>query len=351
MKKEELTSLLEHQCAIDPASRILVGVSGGPDSVFLLHLLSTLSYHLIVAHVNYHTRGLDSLKDEKLVQTLCDRFHVTLFIHRVPKKSCPSKGIEAWARDIRYSFFHHIAERKSCDAVAVAHTADDQAETIMLHLLRGAGFKGLLGMNIREYSGTHDITIIRPLLRITRSDILEYLKRHNIAFRIDRSNEQNLYTRNKIRNKLIPYINKEFSIDFAKRLRTTAQALRHDYRFLEKQTKHAFEDLTRTANALAHSQTSTKPASSIEFNLEKWNRLDHALKKRVLLMACRKINGHQRNITQHILEDALQVLKHGKQDAQMDLPGFLILRKKYDNIQILTRDKDVSSRKLTLRTV
>lgn len=207
----------------------VVCVSGGPDSLCLLDVLFLLSrkhgFVLHIAHVNYHLRGRASDLDEAIVRQMAERYHLPV---SVLSEKNPGNPSEERLRDIRYAFFEKVRAEIGARAIAVAHNQDDQAETLLLRLLRGAGLSGLSA--IRPKNGS----IVRPLIETSRADIVRYLKDRRLAFREDASNADPRYFRNRIRHTLIPFLEKNFQPQARKRLATTALLLGDDYAFLEK---------------------------------------------------------------------------------------------------------------------
>ncbi|NTW29995.1 MAG: tRNA lysidine(34) synthetase TilS [Candidatus Moranbacteria bacterium] len=199
---------------------ILVGCSGGPDSVALLHILlalrSKLSLRLGVAHVNYGIRGVDANEDESLVRKLCVAYDIPFYTYH-PRRA---QGInEQILRDERYVFFRTVLRRERFDVVSVAHTRDDQAETVLIRLLRGAGPDGLSAMR-----PAHD-HIIRPLLDITKAELLEFLSKEGIRFRVDSTNRDMTILRNRIRHELIPLLDSDYRPGIVAVLARTARIL------------------------------------------------------------------------------------------------------------------------------
>lgn len=187
--------------ALKSNAKILVGVSGGVDSMVLCDLLLTNKIDFEIAHVNYGLRGVESDQNEQITKEFAVknqiRFHL-LKITDHEKVSVPESGIQKWARDLRYAWFEKLSEENQCRFIAVAHHGNDQAETILHQFIRGGTFAALRGMKSRRDK------IIRPLLSFTKAQIIQYAVENNIAWREDASNQQNKYTRNKIRNELIP---------------------------------------------------------------------------------------------------------------------------------------------------
>lgn len=208
----------------------IVGVSGGADSLCLLDILFVLSqkhhFTLHIAHVNYHLRDSDSDLDEALVKEAAEGYHLpcTVLSYRQKMKNVSEEKL----RDIRYAFFEKLRKKTGAKNIAVAHNQDDQAETLLLRLLRGAGLSGLAAMRPKN---DH---IIRPLIEMSRADILSYLKARRIAYREDASNALPLYFRNRIRHTLIPFLEENFQPQVRKLLAETALILGDDYALLEK---------------------------------------------------------------------------------------------------------------------
>lgn len=198
------------------ADRYLIGVSGGRDSVVLLHWLVELGYgNLIVCHFNHQLRGRSSDADARFVEKLAASYSLDFQVASADVRARAAKkklSIETAAREARYSFFAGTARRKRCRAIFLAHHADDLVETFLINLFRGAGTTGLAGM--RAISSRHvddvDLTIVRPLLVLWRSDIDEYVRKHRLRFREDISNKSLAPLRNRIRNQIIPYLEKTF---------------------------------------------------------------------------------------------------------------------------------------------
>lgn len=189
-----------------PGAHLLVAVSGGPDSVALLSLLHRLraSWRLTLtaAHFNYGLRGEESDEDQEFVTALCRRLDVPLVTKRLNARSPSQSGsLQAAARGLRYRALAEIAERWGAEHIAVGHTADDQAETVLLWMLRGAGLTGLAGMpSVRDHH------IIRPLYDSTRREVLLYLTRSGLSYRQDSSNDKLVYRRNRIRHEVMPLL-------------------------------------------------------------------------------------------------------------------------------------------------
>jgi tRNA(Ile)-lysidine synthase len=199
-----------------PTARYLVGVSGGRDSIMLLHWLVDLGYkNLIVCHLNHQLRGRSADADARFVEKIAAKydFHVALGSANVRALAAKRKmSIETAARETRYKFFAQIAERRRCRTIFLAHHADDLVETFLLNLFRGAGMTGLAGM--REVSKRRiddvDLTIVRPLLGVWQNEIDGYVCKHRLKFREDVSNKDLAPFRNRVRQRVVPYLEKTF---------------------------------------------------------------------------------------------------------------------------------------------
>lgn len=210
--------------------RILVALSGGPDSVALLRgLLATGKYNCHAAHCNFHLRGEESMRDERFVRYLCQRLDVPLSVKDFDVAAWQQEhggSVEMACRELRYAWFEQERERLRCSRIAVAHHADDQVETFFLNLMRGTGLKGLAGM--RRMNGY----IWRPMLNVTRAQVLEYLNSIGQDYVTDSTNSQNDYRRNRLRNIVLPFIEQEYPNAKA-RIHNTMQNLSNDSGLLE----------------------------------------------------------------------------------------------------------------------
>lgn len=194
---------MTHHNLLSKGSSVIVGVSGGADSVALLHLLHMSEYKCIVAHCNFHLRGEESNRDEQFVIDLSKRWNLPIEIASFDTTAVAAQrkiSIEMAARDLRYEWFESLRNKHQTEAIAVGHHRDDNVETVLLNLSRGTGIRGLSG--ILPKNGY----IIRPMLAISREEIEKYLIDHHLEHITDSSNAENYYLRNKIRNELIPIL-------------------------------------------------------------------------------------------------------------------------------------------------
>ena len=212
MKPPNINSRLSR--GFPPDARYLIGVSGGRDSVALLHWLIDLGYKkLIVCHLNHQLRGRSSDADARFVEKLAGKYQVDFELGAANVRALAKKkkmSIETAARDARYSFFAKAAKRHGCRTIFLAHHADDLVETFLFNLIRGAGLTGLAAM--RDVSTRRvdnvDLAIVRPLLSAWRTEINDYVREHRLKFREDASNKNLAPMRNRVRNRIIPYLEK-----------------------------------------------------------------------------------------------------------------------------------------------
>src|SRR6266849_4342179 len=221
---------IERHHLLSNGDTVLVAVSGGPDSVALLHALydlrEELSLHLEVAHLQHGIRGEEAREDSRFVAAVADKFRLPFHLKEInlpQMKSNAGKGnLEALAREERYRFFAEVARERNIEKIATAHTQDEQAETVLMWFLRGAGRKGLGGMSVisRLKPG---LTLIRPLLDVSKAEILEFLQERQIAYCFDRTNQDTQLLRNWIRLDLIPQLQQRIDPRLLLRLPQQAQ--------------------------------------------------------------------------------------------------------------------------------
>ena len=201
--RERVAAFIKQHHLLEPNGTVLVAVSGGADSVALLHLLHALGYPVSALHCNFHLRGEESDADQQFVEKLCQQFGVSLGVthfHTADYAKSHGISIEMAARELRYQWFREQMESQKAQAIAVGHHMDDQAETLLLNLLRGTGLRGLAGMHPQHNS------VVRPLLCVSRKDIEEYLRLHHLAYVTDSTNLQHDVLRNRIRLEVMPLL-------------------------------------------------------------------------------------------------------------------------------------------------
>ncbi len=304
---------LEKKCKITAGSRIVAAVSGGPDSVGLLHLLCAVKkemrLHISVAHFDHQLRGKESCRDAKFVCDLAAGLGLAFQVGSGDVRELSTRkriSIQEAARSLRYEFLKKVLmETKSC-RILTAHTADDQAEELLLRLIRGSSLAGLSGI-----PWTRDGWIARPILDFTKQEILDFLKGLDIPYVEDSSNRENKYLRNRVRHMVLPLLQKHFNPSIVRTLTTSAEVIWEDHVFLEKMAK----------DALQNSLIPGKDTGDITFNAYRLAGVPRALRRRVLRLALQRLDLPMgRTGSRHILAlDSL--LEKGKSRWEFRLPG------------------------------
>lgn len=225
-----IKSFIETEKLLPGESLVVVGLSGGADSMVLLHVLLQLGYRCIAAHCNFQLRMEESDRDEDFVRNYCSKHIIDLYsvdFDTIEYAKSNKISVEMAARELRYSWFEEIRKKTSSVAVAVAHHADDNAETMLLNLVRGTGIRGLTGISPKNGN------IVRPLLCVRRKDIEDYALTNNINFVTDSTNYENEYQRNKLRNLVIPLLS-EINPSVVQTLNDNADRLRGAFRIYEQ---------------------------------------------------------------------------------------------------------------------
>jgi tRNA(Ile)-lysidine synthase len=293
-----------------PDGRYLIGVSGGRDSVALLHWLVPLGYEkLIVCHLNHQLRGRMSDADARFVEKLMKKYRLDFELGsaNVPALARKKKlSIETAARDSRYSFFARVAKRRRCHTLFLAHHADDLVETFLINLFRGTGSAGLVSMrevSTRSIDGV-ELTIVRPLLGAWRQEIDSYVREHRIKFREDASNKNLNPLRNRIRHRIIPYLEKILGRNIRPAIWRAAAIAAEEEAWIENQSP----DLRQLFVAYATRNLSVK----------KLRTLPVALQRRAILKWLREQNVSE--IGFDLIEKVRSLLGHDGGVAKVNLP-------------------------------
>jgi len=295
-----------------PGQHLIVAVSGGPDSIALLSLLHRLApswrLTLTAVHCNYGLRGAESDGDESFVQDFCQERQLPLVIHRpMLVKRQHRSSLQAAARDARYDFMKQLAHKVGADRIAVGHTANDQAETVLMWLLRGAGMTGLAGMSyVREER------IIRPLLAATREEVVAYLDHEGLSYRRDSSNEKPLYYRNRIRKELLPVIAR-LAPAAARVLQRQADLLREDEQYLAGIT-----------NELVRTLVSHESGGVQRVDRRAFVELPVALQRRLVRTILRTYDEEERASSLHMVELVRRVLVKGGSGVRLSFKKALV---------------------------
>jgi tRNA(Ile)-lysidine synthase len=315
---------------------VVVGFSGGADSLALLHVLRHLApewgIRLHAAHLNHLLRGQESDEDAEFVRRICSDWAIPLTLERVDVERVGRErglAVEEAARQVRYAFLGRVAEDAGAKAVAVAHNADDQVETVVMHFLRGSGLGGLRGMlpsvslaGLRVASErpiSPEIRLVRPLLHAPRSLIEQYCAEHGLQPRFDRSNLDTTYFRNRLRLELIPYL-EAFNPNVRQVIRRTAEVLAADHDYLRQERDRAWAELVREWTC-----------DRVVFDLAGFRRLHLSLRRALIREAVSRLRHSLRNIDWIHVEQAVQAVQEARgAGVRADLPQGLMVTVGYD---------------------
>ncbi len=326
---------------LQAGSKILIGVSGGPDSVALTHLLSNFalrwSLSLGIAHLNHGIRGTEGNRDQDFVQGMADRLGVPCYTERLPKNALADvadQGPEASARNHRYRFLQQTASREGYDRIALGHNADDNAELILMRLIQGSGPKGLCGMKAKRpgWGEFNNILIIRPLINVQRLDIMAYLSKIKSEFVVDSSNTDTRFLRNRIRHRLLPLLEEAYNPNIRESLTRLARIL---------------QDEEGWVSELVDSQLNHRlvaDAGVIELDVADFETIPIGMQRRLLRAAMGRLRGHLRKIHFHHVETLRDHIINGKGSWGLDFP---------DQIRVLKHERRIrlSIESLPLRKV
>jgi tRNA(Ile)-lysidine synthase len=341
---------IENGRLLDKGATIVVGVSGGADSLCLLHVLNRLGadydWSLHVAHLHHRLRGDDADEDMIFVALLAMDWKLPCTIEVINVKAMARQqrtSLEETARQIRYGFLDSVAQEVGATAVVVGHQADDQAETVLMHFLRGTGLAGLRGMSpavdlgklriIRPSSpgANSDIQLVRPLLSVPRAEIERYCQAHSLSPRFDRSNLDTTFFRNRLRQRLLPEL-ETYNPNVKTLLRRTAAVAAADYELLAAQRDEVWRELVRQEDE-----------ESVCFDLAGWRALPLALRRATLRQAAYRLRPRLRDVGFVHIEQAVAVATGGETGAQATLPQGLRLQVDYETLRLYGAESDRST--------
>jgi len=344
----EVRTAIRRHDLIPRGVTVVAGVSGGPDSLCLLHALMALrdefGFSLRAAHLNHQLRGAEAEADARFVADLAAGWHIPCTVGSRDVASLARAGrlsIEEAARHARYAFLAEVAQASGSRTVAVAHNADDQAESVLMHFLRGSGTLGLRGMlpksDLSEFRlhpsspalaaqgrglTLHPCQLIRPLLCVPRGDIERYCHEHDLQPRFDRSNLDTTFFRNRLRRELLPQL-ETYNPNIREVLRRTADVVAAEAELLRGATERAWR-----ASVASESDT------AIHFRLAEWRGLPIALQRATLREAIRRLRPALRNINFVHVENAVEQLANAQTGARVTLPQRLMLSVGYTTFTI-----------------
>lgn len=322
---ERMLSTIRRFSMIEPGEKVLVAVSGGPDSVALLYALHSISKEIGIslhaAHLNHSFRGEESDADEQYVSQLAEKLEVPFTSEKIDVPAIRETlrlSPEEAARLVRYEFLERVAAEIQADRIAVGHTADDQVETVILNLLRGTGIDGLAGMPpVRN-------KIIRPLVEVRRSAVEEYVEHLHLHPRIDSSNLTASYTRNRIRLDLLPLLRREYNPELDTAVLRLLELARADSAYLNVEVQKALGKLV-----------TSRKTGSVVLDAAELSALPLAVKRRVLREALREIRGGLADVG-FIHVDELVRLLEAESNFEVELPGGAFARRRGGSFVLLS---------------
>lgn len=327
MFKENILKTISKHNLIQNGDKIVVGVSGGPDSISLINVLSEikndntieLNFDLVVAHINHNIRE-EAKADEEFVVEYCKQKGIEFYVLDIDieKKAKEEKrGTEETGRNARYEFFEEILEKTKSNKIATAHTANDNAETVIMNMMRGSGTSGLKGIR-----PIRDGKFIRPLIDTTREEIEIYCEEQKLNPRIDKTNFENDYTRNKVRNILIPMIKEQFNPNIIMTINRLSDIINEENEYLDNLTNQKYKEILIEENI----------GKQIVLDLKTFNKQDLVIKKRLILHTINRLQGNAQGLGKIHIEDIIKL-------CDKNLGNKYLTPNK--NIKVLVRNKKI----------
>ena len=298
MEQKVLNTIKEYKL-IENGDRVIVGVSGGPDSISLLDVLNKfqkdriINFEIIVAHINHQIRK-EADSDEEYVKEYCENNQIKCYTKRIDviKYANNNKmGLEEAGRKIRYDFFDEILKKEDANKIAIAHNKNDKAETIIMNIIRGSGISGLRGIE-----PIRDEKYIRPIIDCERYEIEKYAEENKLNPRIDKTNFENDCTRNKIRNIVLPYVKKEFNSNIVETLNRLSLVAAETDEYIKRQVIEEYNKIKVEENA-----------DKIVLNLKEFNLKEMLIRKKILIYTISKVLGNSQNIEKVNIEDIIKM--------------------------------------------
>ena len=298
--QDKVLKTIQKYNLIRSGDSIVIGVSGGPDSMTLLNVLINLKQKLeiskiVVATVNHMIRE-EAEEETKFVENFCESHGIEFYLKKVDvQEEARSKKIstELAGRNARYDFLEEVLKKTGSNKIATAHNSNDNAETVLMNLLRGSGVSGLKGIE-----KIRDGKFIRPIIECKRSEIEQYCLENKLNPRYDKTNNENTYTRNKIRNMLIPYIEENFNPNIVDSLNRLSTIATKEDEYIHKIVENSFKNIVITADM---------GKKEIILDLKKFNELDEVIKSRLILYTISEILGTSQGIEKIHIEDIIKL--------------------------------------------
>ncbi|MDP8217302.1 MAG: tRNA lysidine(34) synthetase TilS [Candidatus Theseobacter exili] len=329
MIKDIILNSIKRYSMLDKGSPVLLSVSGGPDSIAMMYLLKEISQaldlKLVVAHLNHQLRGQEADGDALFVVEQGKQLGIKVITDETDVKKLAEKNrlsIEEAGRKARYLFLEKTAIKENIKIIATGHTRDDLAETIIMRLLRGCGTIGLLG--IPPVRSQNKLTIIRPLIELTRKDIMNYLDNHKIPYRVDTSNLDNRFLRNRIRNDLLPFLENDFNPKAREVLINLSKILDSETDFFEQTLQPIYKQMVE------------KRQRHYTLNISEFKAIHEALQRSILRRMIMDTKGNLLGITYNHIEDLMDLIFLKPSGRQIHLPDDITAVKEY-NLILLSR--------------
>lgn len=325
--KEKVKENIRRNRLIDPGALVIVSVSGGPDSLCLLHLLfqlrEELHFVIYVFHLDHRTRDGESTEDARYVESIARSWNLPITLAEADIEEISQRerrSFQSVAREIRRNHLLQLADSLGASRIATGHQADDQVETFLFRLLRGSGPKGLGGMSYREGR------FIKPLLNIWRREIEDYCQAAGLSPRMDWTNREMKYGRNKIRNELIPYLEREFSPALRDIVFRTAEISRDEEEVMDSLAEELFQNLAVVRE------------DSVQFYVKELARQPRALVRRILRRSIQRVKGDLLDVDFLPLEEAVRALAEDE-PLHILMEGGLEVYREYDRILVAKRSR------------
>lgn len=322
--KEKVIETIKKYNLIEENDKIVIGVSGGPDSISLLDILrqikeeKLINFEIIVAHVNHQIRE-EAGEDEEYVISYCQKNNIKCFVKRIDVKKYANTnkiGTEEAGRAVRYEFFEEILKKENANKIAIAHNKNDKIETIIMNEIRGSGLAGLKGIEPKRVN-----KYIRPIIEIERKEIEQYCIDNKLNPRIDKTNYIDDCTRNKIRNIVLPYIQKEFNPNIIETIDRLSKVITEEDEFMQKITQKTYEELKIE-----------EQEETIILELKLFNRQENIIKKRIIIYTITKILGNSQNVEKVNIEDIIKLCSNNIGNKYL-MPN--------KNIKVLVKNKKI----------
>ena len=303
MLEEKVLGFIKENNLINDGDKIVLGVSGGPDSMTMLNILNNISvneiinFQIVVCHINHMIRE-EAVLDEEYVCKFCNKNNIEFYSLRADVETIAKNekiGTEEAGRKVRYEFFEKVLDKTNSNKIATAHTANDNAETVLMNIIRGSGISGLKGIE-----KIRDGKFIRPIIECSRDEIENYCKENNLNPRIDKTNMENIYTRNKVRNLLIPYIQENFNPNLVQSLNRLSSLAQEQNEFVESKIKEAYEECL----------IEEKEESEIVLDLKKFNNKEKTIKSGVIIEVYKKLFGSSQGIEKIHINDIVKLCQN-----------------------------------------